>query len=265
VARRPLLVALALLASAGLSPAAVRPPLAANPRMFAAGRDAPLVFAAASLSDALRGIADAFEARTGRSVTLAFGGSGDLARQIQAGAPAAVFVSADARSVESLERAGLVKPTERIDLLSNRLVVVVPESATHAPRTVRELASLSSLAIADPATAPVGIYAREWLTRAGVWAALEERIVPTLDVRAALAAVESASAPAAVVYRTDALLSRRVRVAFEAAPHQAPRIVYVAALIAGAGERGREFFRELRSAQARAVFERLGFELLGGP
>jgi molybdate transport system substrate-binding protein len=224
-----------------------------------------VVFAAASLSDALGEIARGFEGRTGYAVVFGFGGSGDLARQIRAGAPASVFVSADAARVDELEKAGLVRPAERIDLLSNRLVVVVPSSSTIALRSAADLASLPRLALADPATAPAGAYARQWLERAGAWPALRDRVVPTLDVRAALAAVASASVPAAVVYRTDALASSRVRVALEVPAAEGPRIVYVAALVAGAGPAARAFFARLRTPEARAVFERLGFEVLVAP
>jgi molybdate transport system substrate-binding protein len=251
VDRRALLAALALLAcqaSAGASRAA------------GAASDEPVVLAAASLSDALEEIARGFRAETGRGVVLAFGGSGNLARQIQAGAPAEVFVSADVTRVDELERAGFVKPSERVDLLSNRLVVVVPAGAGPVPRSVADLARLPRLALADPSAAPAGVYARAWLERVGLWTTLRDRVVPTLDVRAALAAVATGSVPAAIVYRTDARTSPHVRVAFEAAAADVPQIIYAAALITGAGPTARAFFAHLRSPEARAVFRRLGFE-----
>ena len=260
--RVSLLAVLVVAASQSLgfgNPAGAGPTSAA---LTTRGGDELVVFAAASLSDALRAIGSGFEARTGHEVVFAFGGSGDLARQIRAGAPATVFVSADAARVDELEKAGLVRPAERIDLLSNRLVVVVPSSSPIALRSAADLASLPRLALADPATAPAGVYARQWLERAGAWPTLRERVVPTLDVRAALAAVASASVPAAVVYRTDALVSSGVRVAFEVPASEGPRIVYVAALVEGAGPAARAFFAQLRSPEARVVFERLGFEVL---
>ena len=111
---------------------------------------------------------------------------------------------------------------------------------------------------------PAGAYARRWLERAGAWEAVRERVVPALDVRAALAAVESGNVPAGIVYATDAAVSRGVRVALEVPAAESPRIVYVAALLAGAGEAARAFFAQLRSAEAAATFRRFGFEVLPG-
>ncbi len=225
----------------------------------AASSDEPLVFAAASLTDALQELGAAYRGQTGQAVAFAFGGSGDLARQIRAGARAELFISADSPRVDDLERAGLVRRDDRVELLLNRLVVVVPASVGRAPASAGELRTLPRLALADPQTVPAGAYAQQWLERVGLWSALRERVVPTLDVRAALAAVESESAPAAIVYATDAMSSRRVRVAFEADPAQAPRVVYVAALVTGASPAARRFLAFLRGPAAGAVFRRLGF------
>ncbi len=199
----------------------------------AAGEEV-VVFAAASLADALREIGSAFEARTGHRVVLSVGGSNDLARQIRAGAPAEVFVSASAERMDEVERAGLVRAADRVDLLSNRLVVIVPVVASAVPATAEDLASVRRLALGDPQAVPAGIYARQWLEKRGLWGRVRARVVPTLDVRAALAAVESGNADAGIVYRTDAAISRRVRVALEVPAGEAPRIVYPAALLAGA-------------------------------
>lgn len=224
-----------------------------------------VVFAAASLADALREIGSAFEARTGHRVVLSFGGSNDLARQIRAGAPAEVFVSASAERMDEVERAGLVASGQRVDLLSNRLVVVVPVSAAAGPTSAEGLTSVRRLALGDPEAVPAGIYARRWLESRGLWERLRERVVPTLDVRAALAAVESGNADAGIVYRTDAAISKRVRVTLEVPEGEAPRIVYPGALLATArGPAARAFFDHLRSPEARGVFERLGFDFLPG-
>jgi molybdate transport system substrate-binding protein len=223
------------------------------------------VFAAASLADALREIGAGFEARTGDRVVLSVGGSNDLARQIRAGAPAEVFVSASAERMDELERAGLVRAGDRVDLLSNRLAVVVPAGSTTSLASAEDLAGVRRLALGDPQAVPAGIYARQWLEKRGLWERVRDRVVPTLDVRAALAAVESGNADAGIVYKTDAAISKRVRVALEVPEAEAPRIVYPAALLATAnGPAPRAFFEHLRSAEARAVFERLGFELLRG-
>ncbi len=167
--------------------------------------------------------------------------------------------------MDEVQAAGLVRPGDRVDLLSNRLVVVVPADSTAALATPDELARVRRLALGDPQAVPAGIYARQWLEKRGLWERLRDRVVPTLDVRAALAAVESGNADAGIVYRTDAAVSKRVRVALEVPDGEGPRIVYPAALLAAArGPAPRAFFESLRSPQARAVFERLGFEFLAG-
>ena len=220
-----------------------------------------MVFAAASLADALREIGRNFEAWTGHRVVLSLGGSNDLARQIRAGAPAEVFVSASAERMDEVERAGLVK--NRVELLSNQLVVVVPSESATRVATAEDLTRVRRLALGDPQAVPAGIYARQWLERRGLWERLRDRVVPTLDVRAALAAVESGNADAGIVYRTDAAISKRVRVTLEVPAEEAPRIVYPAALLAAArGPAARAFYENLRSPAAREVFERLGFEFL---
>jgi molybdate transport system substrate-binding protein len=224
-----------------------------------------VVFAAASLADALREIGTAFEASTGHRVVLSLGGSNDLARQIRAGAPAEVFVSASDERMDEVERAGLVRGGDRFDLLSNRLVVVVPSAAATGMARAEDLVAVRRLALGDPEAVPAGVYARQWLEKRGLWERVRGRVVPTLDVRAALAAVESGNADAGIVYRTDAAISKRVRVALEVPAAEAPRIVYPAALLATArGPAARAFHEHLRSPEAREVFERLGFEFLSG-
>lgn len=224
---------------------------------------APLVFAAASLAEAFEEIGRDFEARSGTRVDFSFAGSNVLLRQIQAGAPADVFVSANRACVDALEGSGLVEPDDAVSLLTNRLVVVVP-AGRH--RSFHDLAAVRTLALGDPEAVPAGIYARRWLESRGFWTALRERVVPTLDVRAALAAVASGGTEAAIVYRTDAALSSRVRVAQEIPPSQTPDITYVAALLARAtSPQARPFLEHLRSTKARETFTRLGFETLATP
>jgi molybdate transport system substrate-binding protein len=253
MAARGLATGLALVALAASSPAGN--PAAARPRPEI------LVFAAASLTDALGEIGADFEQRHGVRVLFSFAGSNALARQIEAGAPADVFVSANLDRMDELERAGLVDPADRVSLLSNRLAVVVAVASGLVIAGPADLGRARRLALGDPEAVPAGIYARRWLEGLGLWEALRERVVPTLDVRAALAAVESGAAEAGIVYRTDAVPSRRVRVAFEVPASEAPRIVYPAALLASStAPEARAFLDHLRSAPARAVFARLGFE-----
>jgi molybdate transport system substrate-binding protein len=223
-----------------------------------------LVFAAASLTDALEEIGERFEEATDVRVLFSFAGSNALARQIQAGAPADVFLSANLDRMDELEAAGLVRREDRVSLLSNRLAVVVPSSSDLALTTPRDLFLARRLALGDPDAVPAGIYARRWLQDCRLWDRLRDRVVPTLDVRAALAAVESGAADAGVVYRSDAATSRRVRVAFEVPADEAPRIVYPAAVVATTKvpEAARSFLEHLQTAGSQAVFTRLGFEPL---
>jgi molybdate transport system substrate-binding protein len=222
------------------------------------------VFAAASLADALTEIGRAFEASTGHHVFFNFGATSDLARQVRAGAHADVFFSADQAQMDHLQEAALVRQADRADVLSNSLVVVVPARSPRRLRAASEIASFDRLALADPQAVPAGVYARTYLESIGLWAALAGRIVPALNVRAAMAAVESENVPAAIVYRTDAATSSRVRVAFEVPREAGPRIVYVMAPLAGAGGPARRFAAELASAQAARVYEKYGFAVLAG-
>lgn len=220
------------------------------------------VYAAASLSEALEESGRAFEAASGHKLLFNLGASSDLARQIQAGAPADVFFSADTAQMDRLEQAGLVRPAERVELLSNTLVVIVPSSATSAPASATDLLSLRRLALADPQAVPAGVYARKWLESQGLWGKLAERVVPALNVRAALQAVELQNADAGIVYRTDARLSQKVRVAFEVPAPQGPHIAYALAPLGKASPAAADFVRHLRAAESARIFERYGFVVL---
>ncbi len=225
--------------------------------------DTIVVFAAASLTDVLREIGAEFERRTGATVVFSFAGSNTLARQIRAGAPADVFVSAHEARMDELVTAGLVLPAERVALLSNRLAVVVPVASPLTVRAPSDLARVRRLALADPEAVPAGIYARQWLQTIGLWSSLRDRVIPTLDVRAALAAVASRVADAGIVYRTDAAISRRVRVTFEAPADETPQILYPAAVVGRVVRKeARAFLEYLRSAESKAVFEGMGFVVL---
>jgi molybdate transport system substrate-binding protein len=219
-----------------------------------------LLFAAASLTDAMKELGAAFEKRTGDHVAMGFGASSDLARQIEAGAPADVFFSADAAKVEQLEKAGLVDPAERREVLSNVLVVVVPADAKTTIGEPRDLTKLGRVALGNPDSVPVGIYAKKWLESVGIWQELSSKIVPTVDVRASLAAAESGHVEAAIVYATDAAISKRVRVAYRVPRDQGPPIAYVLAPIKTSKKpAARELTRFLGSREAAPTYERLGF------
>jgi molybdate transport system substrate-binding protein len=188
-----------------------------------------------------------------------------LARQIRAGAPADVFFSADLAQMEGLEREGLVRRGDRVEVLSNVLVAIVPAGSTRGIRAPRDLLSVEHLAIANPEAVPVGVYAKKHLESIGLWKELAAKVVPTLDVRASLAAVEAEHAEAGIVYRTDAAISRRVRVAFEVPREQGPRIVYPLSVVASSKQKeaAAALVRYLVGAEATRVYTRYGFIVIG--
>ena len=222
------------------------------------------VFAAASLTEALEEVAAGFEQATGHRVVFNLGASNDLARQIRAGAPADVFFSADTAQMATLEREGLVRAATRVDLLSNVLVAVVPASSAARLSGPNDLLGVRVLALADPEAVPAGVYARSWLESIGLWGRLVDRVVPALNVRAALSAVEAGNADAGIVYRTDAPVAKRAKIAFEVPREQGPAIVYPLAPIAASRKAATtDLVRYLTSPPARAVYRRHGFVLLG--
>ena len=215
-----------------------------------------LVFAAASLTESLEEIGKAYQARSGTAVRFSFGASSDLVRQIAAGAPADAFFSADTARMDALEKAGLVRHEDRREFLSNRLAVVAASDSKRRVNGARDLLQFSRIALADPEAVPAGIYAKKWLEGAGVWSEIAGRVVPTLDVRAALAAVESGGVEAAVVYSTDARISKKVRSLFETSGE--PAILYSVAPLARSGKSA-DFVAFLQGREAEAVFSRAGF------
>ncbi len=199
------------------------------------------VFAAASLTDVLRDISRNYERTSGDRIVFNFAGSSTLQRQIEEGAPADIFISADEEKMNRLERQNLVDRGSRVSLLSNVLVIVGE----------RDLLKAKSIALAEPSSVPAGIYAREWLTKRGLWERVKSKVIPTENVRAALAAVEAGNADSAIVYRTDD--PRGFAIA------DGPPISYPFALTKSATPAARRFFAYLTSPAARAAFRRFGF------
>lgn len=221
------------------------------------------VFAAASLSDALRELAAEHQQATGDVVRLNLAASSTLARQIKEGAPADLFFSADEAKMNDLAKAGLIDSASRQSVLGNRLVIVVPLDSTLALKSAGDLAGpgVKHLALAETQTVPAGIYAKEYLQKAKVWDAISGRVIPTENVRAALAAVESGNADAGIVYKTDALISKKVKVAHEVPAADGPRISYPVAIVKdGKNPTGAaQFLARLTSPAGRAVFSKFGF------
>ena len=226
------------------------------------------VFAAASLTDAMQAVAERFEAETGHDVAVSLAGTSALARQIEQGAPADVFVSANPGWMDRLEGAGLIAAGTRIDLLGNRLVLVASGRDARpvdlGPGT--DLAGRlgdGRMAMALVDAVPAGIYGKAALSTLGLWESVAPKVAQTDNVRAALALVASGAAPFGVVYATDAAAEDDVtRVAtFPADSH--PPIVYPAAAVAGGDTaRADAFLRFLRGPSARAAFEARGFAVL---
>lgn len=224
-----------------------------------------LVFAAASLSDALQDIRAQYEPGTADRVNFNFAASSALARQIDAGAPADLFFSADEEKMDQLQAKKLIVESTRASVLSNALVLVTPRDDARLSRPEDLLKpECERLALASPEAVPAGIYAKAFLRSRGWWEAVEDKVIPTENVRAALAAVESANADAAFVYRTDARASGKVRVAYEVPAAEAPSITYPIALVAGTRNEAaaKRFLRHLRGPEAGAVFTRHGFTVL---
>ena len=230
------------------------------------------VFAAASLKTALDRIGAEFGAATGHRVRLVLAGSSTLTRQIQAKAPADVFVSANLDWMDVLATDGLIDPATRFDLAGNRLVLIAPRGADGkaAPLTLGPgtdlLARLDGgrLATALTDSVPAGIYAKAALASLGLWEQVRPHLAQTDNVRAALALVALGEAPLGVVYGTDAAAEPRVGViaTFPADSH--PPIVYPAARIAGReGPAADAFLAWLKGPGARAVLAEQGFEVKG--
>ncbi|NBB68764.1 MAG: molybdate ABC transporter substrate-binding protein [Alphaproteobacteria bacterium] len=225
------------------------------------------VFAAASLTDAVERIAELYEAETGAAVRLSFAASSTLARQITAGAPAEIYLSANERWMDHVEDAGLIEPETRVSALGNRLVLIAPADSALDRVTVDaglDLAALvddgARIAMADPAHTPVGLYAREALRTLGLWGDAAPRLARTAEVRAAVALVASGEAPLGVVYATDAVVTPAVKVVGRIPPETHTPISYPFAILEGAATPAVEaFFAYLRGPEARAVFEDAGF------
>ncbi|HEY0141851.1 MAG TPA: molybdate ABC transporter substrate-binding protein [Thermoanaerobaculia bacterium] len=231
------------------------------PLSVLAGAAEVSVFAAASLSDALQEIATAYETRSGDRIALNLGASNVLARQIEQGAPAELFLSADEAKMDALAKQNLIDQATRVSILSNTLVVIVParggQPLTH-PRQLTE-PRFARIALAEPSSVPAGIYARTCLQKYGVWTRIAAKVIPTANVRSALAAVATGNVDAAIVYSTDARAEKRVRIAYEVPRADGPRISYPFAALRGASRNARKFLAHLQSAEARAVFARHGF------
>jgi molybdate transport system substrate-binding protein len=224
-----------------------------------------MVFAAASLTNAMKEIAAVHEKVSGDQVRFNFAASSTLAQQIVAGAPADVFFSADEAKMHLLVKRKLIVEDSIKPLLGNTLVVV---TALDGPviSKAEDLASgrIRRISIGDPKAVPVGMYAKSYLEGLKLWEAVSPKVVPAENVRASLAVLESGNVDAGVVYKTDAAISRKVKVAWEVPAAEGPKIVYSVALHKDSKKpyAARRFLTFLEGPEADEVFKRLGFIIL---
>ncbi len=216
-------------------------------------RRGPLLLVAVSLAPA---VSSALGLPGAPAATVSSAGSGELVRQVRAGAPADVALLADAESAALLEREGRVRASRA--LVGNRLAVVVPASSAASGDVRAVLGQARRVGLADPASVPAGRYAKGWLERAGLWAEVSSRVVPLLDARAAVAAVAAGRVDAAVVYATDARRAAGLRVVQEVPAAQAPDIRCVLARLSDTAE-AKGLYAWLSGEAARAEFLAAGF------
>ena len=254
--RIPLLVAAALAATLIVQPAAM-----------AQDAEPTLVFAAASLKNALDAAVEDYSKTTGKAVTVSYAASSALAKQIEEGAPADMFFSADLDWMDNLQGKNLIAPDSRATLLGNDIVLIAPADSTVALTIapnfpLAEALGDGKLAMALTASVPAGKYGKAALENLGVWDSVSANVAEAENVRAALALVSRGEAPLGIVYTTDAKADPSVKVVgtFPADSH--PPILYPVALTASAKPGARAFLDYLTSANAKPIFEAQGFRFV---
>ncbi|WP_368185314.1 molybdate ABC transporter substrate-binding protein [Aestuariibius sp. HNIBRBA575] len=243
--------------------------------------DSVTVFAAASLKDALQDVAETYETETGHDVVLSLAGSSVLARQIQLGAPADVYISANSDWIDVLQDQELIQVETRVDLMSNALVLIASQTDQTAdqtpdqipdqiPATITQETDLAGmlgqgwLAMALTDAVPAGIYGKAALEHLGLWSSIADQVAQSDNVRAALTLVTLGEAQLGIVYATDAAASQQVAVVGHFDPQTHPQIVYPAAVLSESNSAiAADFLAYLTSEPARAVFDRYGFQRFG--
>jgi molybdate transport system substrate-binding protein len=230
----------------------------------AARADTVTVFAAASLREVVGELGRQFEAATGHRVVVSYSATNALARQIDAGAPAEVFISADAEWVDYVETKQRTVPGSRRELVGNELVLVAPSASSVslaiAPGfALRPALGDRRLALANPEAVPAGMYAKAALQSLGVWESVRDRLAPGESVRAALAFVAMREAPLGIVYRTDAYAEPAVKILGRFPPDSHPRIAYYVVAIKGAKPPALAFAAHLANPQSRVTWRKHGF------
>lgn len=222
------------------------------------------ISAAASLTDSLQDIQKLYESKYPNvKLTFNFAASGTLQKQIEQGAPADLFISAGSKQMQALIDEKLVDKDHEINLLTNELVLVVPKDNTTTPATIEDLNgdSIKRLAIGTPESVPAGMYAKQALEKAKLWDSLQSKLVQTKDVKQVLSYVETGNADAGFVYKTDAMESNGVKIAFTASEDSHDPIVYPAAVLSATTHRedAAQFYAYLQTQEAQAIFAKYGF------
>jgi molybdate transport system substrate-binding protein len=227
------------------------------------------IFAAASLKTALDGAAAAYEKSTGNKAVISYAGSSALAKQIEQGAPADIFVSADLDWMDYVQKAKLIKEDTRFNLFGNRLVLIAPKASTVELKIGKDFPLAvalgdNHLAMANVKSVPAGKYGSAALQKLGVWSAVEPKVAQADNVRAALALVAQGEAPLGIVYETDATAESKVKIVDVFPEDTHPPIIYPIAIIAATknGDAAKAFIDYLKSADAQAFFTKQGFTIL---
>ena len=252
---------LALLVAAGLASTAGALPAVAQ------GKDV-VIFAAASLKNALDDIAGQWQRETGKKVVVSYAASNTLIKQIEQGAPADIFISADLDWMDYGQQKDLIRPDSRSNLLGNRLVLIAPKDSSVSANIQPgfDLAALlkgGRLAMGNVDAVPAGKYGKASLEKLGVWDSVKDKIAQAESVRAALLFVSRGEAPLGIVYQTDAAADPNVKIVGTFPEDTHPPIIYPVALTKeSTNADAQEFLNSLRSPSARAAFERQGFTVL---
>jgi molybdate transport system substrate-binding protein len=229
------------------------------------------IFAAASLKNALDDVAQEWVAAGHAKPLISYAASGPLAKQIEAGAPADLFISADLAWMDYVQKKSLINEKSRVTLLGNRLVLVVPKTSiatiTLGPNApLAQLLGDSRLAIGDPKSVPAGKYGQQALEKLGIWASVQGKLAPADSVRSALFLVGRGEAAAGIVYQTDAAAEPNVKIVAAFPEDSHPPILYPAALVATSTNPADDAFMAfLRGTKARTAFEHQGFDVVAGP
>ena len=228
--------------------------------------DEILVSAAASLTDVLNEIGRGYQSKSKNTVKFNFGPSSGLARQIDEGAPADIFFSADLKQMDNLDKKDRLEPGTRNNLLSNQLVMIVPADSKLALKSPRDLlkSDVKKIALAEPSSVPAGLYSQKYLSEEGLWNKVEGKVVPVQDVRATLASVESGNVEAGFVYKTDAAISKKIKIVYEVPLHKGPKITYPVALVKESKRKdtARDFMRYIQTPGSKELFKKYGFVVL---